>query len=115
MIDIIIDNKSPTYIKEVLRLNSLVCPKTRSLTMNHVPAQVIEFIQNFVRVFNKFVLKIKNCSCDASKVLKSIVQISAQSNEMELTVGCLLLQSVFTYLKEQKLAHIFIPNMTLLS
>ena len=76
MIDIIIDNKSPNYIMKVLHYDSLVHPKTRSLTMKYVPAPVNEFILNFIRVFNKFVLKIKNHSCDVSKVLKNIVQIS---------------------------------------
>ena len=76
MIDIIIDNNSPNFITKVFHYDSLVHPKTRSLTMQHVPAQVKEFIQNFVRDFNKFVLKIKNHSCDASEVLKNIVQVS---------------------------------------
>ena len=61
---------------KVLHYDSLVCPKTRSLTMKHVPAQVKEFIHSFVRVFNKFVLKMKNRSCDIMKVLKNVVQIS---------------------------------------
>ena len=68
-----IDNKSPNYIMKVLHYDSLVHPETRSLPMKHVTAQVKQFIQNFIGVFNKFVLKIKNCSCDVSKVLKNIV------------------------------------------
>ena len=38
MIDIIIDNKSPNYITKAFHYDSLVHPKTRSLTMQHVPA-----------------------------------------------------------------------------
>ena len=38
VIDIIIDNKSPNYIMKVLYYDSLVHPKTRSLTMKNVPA-----------------------------------------------------------------------------
>ena len=76
VIDITIDNKSPNYTMKMLHYDSLVHPKTRSLTMKHVPAPVKEFIQNFGRVFNKFVLKIKNCSCDVSKVLKNTVHIT---------------------------------------
>ena len=76
VIDIMIDNESLNYIMKVLHSDSLVHPKTRSLTMKHVPAQVKEFIHSFVRVFNKFVLKMKNHSSDVMKVLKNVIQIS---------------------------------------
>ena len=48
VIDINIDNESPNYITKVLHYDSLVHPKTRSLTMKHVPKWVKEFIQLFV-------------------------------------------------------------------
>ena len=38
VIDIIIDNKTSNYITKVLYCDSLVGPKTRSLTMKNVPA-----------------------------------------------------------------------------
>ena len=48
-----------------------------------------EIIQNFVgvRVFNKFVLKIKNCSCDVTKVLKKLVQISCPIQQNGIDCG----------------------------
>ena len=46
-----------------------------------------DFIQNFVRVFNKFVLKIKNHSCDASKVLMNVVQVSCPIQQNGIDCG----------------------------
>ena len=62
VIDIIIDNKTPNYITKVPYYDSLMWPKMRSLTMKNVPVQIKDFIHNFIRVFNKFVLEINNCS-----------------------------------------------------
>ena len=75
VIDIIIDKKS-NYIMKVLYYDCLLRPKMKSLTSKNVPARIKKFIHNFIRVFNKFVLKIKNHSCDESKVLKKVVQVS---------------------------------------
>ena len=55
--------------------------------MQHVPAQVKDFIQNFVKIFNKFVLKLKNHSCDASKVLLNVVQVSCPSQQNGIDCG----------------------------
>ena len=55
--------------------------------MQHVPALVKDFIQNFVRVFNKFVFKIKNILCDASKVLMNTVQVSCPIQQNEIDCG----------------------------
>ena len=74
---------------KVLHYDSLVQPKTRSLAMKHVPAQVKEFIHNFVRVFNKFVLKMKNHSCDIMKVLRNVVQISCPLQQNGIDCGLL--------------------------
>ena len=71
----------------VLHYDSLMCPKTRALTMKNVPAQIKEFIQNVIRVFNKFVLKIKNHSCDVTKVLKKVVQISCPIPQNRINCG----------------------------
>ena len=87
VIDIIIDNDSANYITKVFHYDSLVHPKTRSLTMQHVPAQVKDFIQNFVRVFNKFVLNLKNHSCDASKVLLNVVQVTCPIQQNGIDCG----------------------------
>ena len=87
VIDIMIDNNNLNYITKVLHNDSLVQPKTRSLSMKHVPAQVKEFIHNFIRVFNKFVLKMKNCSCDITKVLKNVVQISCPLQQNGIDCG----------------------------
>ena len=76
VIDIMIDSKTPNYITKGLHHDSLVQPKTRSLTMKNAPVQIKDFIHNFIRVFNKFVLKLKNHSCDKSKALKKVVQVS---------------------------------------
>ena len=38
VIDIVIENESPNYIMKVLHYDSLVHPKTKALTMKHVPA-----------------------------------------------------------------------------
>ena len=46
-----------------------------------------EFIQNFVRVFNKFVLKIENHSCDVTKVLKIVIQISCPIQQNGIDCG----------------------------
>ena len=75
VIDIIIDKKS-NYIMKVLYYDCPLQPKMKSLTSKNVPARIKKFIHNFIRVFNKFVLKIKNHSCDESKVLKEVVQVS---------------------------------------
>ena len=56
VIDIILDNKTPNYIVKVLYYDSPVQPKTQSPTMKNVPVQIKEFIHNFIRVLNKFVL-----------------------------------------------------------
>ena len=48
-----------------------------------------EFIQNFVRVFNKFFLKIKNRSCDVTKVLKKAIQISCPIQQNGIDCGLL--------------------------
>ena len=42
----------------------------------YYPSRTKEFINNFLRVFNKFVLKLKNHSCDKNKVLKKVMQVS---------------------------------------
>ena len=87
VIDIMTDNNNLNYITKVLHFDSLVWPKTRSLTMKHIPAQVKEFIHNFVRVINKFVHKMKNCSCDITKVLKNVVQISCPLQQNGIDCG----------------------------
>ena len=55
--------------------------------MKHVPAQVKEFNCNFVRVFNKSVLEIKNCSCHVAKVLKKVIQISCPIQQNGINCG----------------------------
>ena len=45
------------------------------------------FIHSFVRVFNKFVLKMKNCSCDITKVLKNVIQISCPIQQNGIDCG----------------------------
>ena len=72
---------------KVLYYDSLLWPKMRSLTSKNVPARINKFIHNFIRVFNKFVLKIKNCSCDESKVLKKVVQVSCPIQQNGIDCG----------------------------
>ena len=55
--------------------------------MKHVPAQVKEFVHNFVRVSNIFVLKIKNHNCDITKVLNNAVQISCPLQQNGIDCG----------------------------
>ena len=87
VIDIIIDNKRPNYITKVLYYDSLLQSNTTSLKSKNVPARIEEFIHNFIRVFNKFVLKIKNHSCDESKVLKKVVQVSCPIQQNGIDCG----------------------------
>ena len=48
VIDIIIDSKSPNYITKVLYYDSLVQPKTRSLTKKNVQVEIKKFIHNLL-------------------------------------------------------------------
>ena len=48
----------------------------RSTTRRTTPLQIKEFIHNFIRVFNKFVLKLENCSSHDNNILKKVSQVS---------------------------------------
>ena len=81
VIDIIIDNDSPNYIIKVFHYD--FCSSKNKTSYNATCTSMSERL----RVFNKFVLKLKNCSCDASKVLMNIVQVSCPIQQNGIDCG----------------------------
>ena len=85
--DVMIDNKSKTFITKVLKYDSLTKLATRFTTKKTTSPQITEFIANLVGVFNKFCLNPKKQSCQLKEVLQHVMQMGCPRQRNEIDSG----------------------------